>query len=118
MFLGPGYLLQEAFSDPLRAQAVGLIAGAFILALATMMLYFIFSSRPGTGAEKGVDGAGQLHRSLMSWPVRELRWDLRRRLRCQLNRRRKKTAEDCLYLRSPGVESGDNNGYALGMAAK
>lgn len=48
MFLGAGvYLLQEAISDPLRAQAVGLIAGAFILALATMMLYFIFSSRPG-----------------------------------------------------------------------
>lgn len=47
MFLGAGvYLLQEAFSDPLRAQAAGLIAGAFILALATMMLYFIFSSRP------------------------------------------------------------------------
>jgi hypothetical protein len=41
MFLGAGvYLL------PLRAQAVGLIAGAFVLALATMMLYFIFSSRP------------------------------------------------------------------------
>ncbi len=45
-FLGAGvYLLQEAFSDPLRAQAVGLIAGAFILALATMLLYFLFSQR-------------------------------------------------------------------------
>lgn len=48
MFLGAGvYLLQEALSDPLRAQAVGLIAGAFILALATILLYFIFSPRPG-----------------------------------------------------------------------
>jgi hypothetical protein len=48
MFLGAGvYLLQEAFSDPLRAEAVGLIAGAFILALSTMLVYFLFSPRPG-----------------------------------------------------------------------
>ncbi len=47
-FLGAGvYLLQEALSDPLRAQAVGLIAGAFILALSTMLLYFLLSPRPG-----------------------------------------------------------------------
>ena len=45
-FLGAGiYLLQEAFTDPLRAQAVGLITGAFILALATMLLYFVFTPR-------------------------------------------------------------------------
>jgi hypothetical protein len=42
MFLGAGtYLLQEAFSDPLRAQAVGLIAGAFILALATNVVFHL-----------------------------------------------------------------------------
>lgn len=53
MFLGSGvYLLQEAFSDPLRAEAVGLIAGAFILALATVLLYFIFSPPPGYGRSK------------------------------------------------------------------
>lgn len=44
IFLGGGiYLLQESFTDPLRAQAVGLITGAFIIALATILIYFIFS---------------------------------------------------------------------------
>jgi hypothetical protein len=44
IFLGGGvYLLQESFTDPLQAQAVGLIAGAFIIALATILIYFIFS---------------------------------------------------------------------------
>jgi hypothetical protein len=46
IFLGSGiYLLQESFTDPLRAQAVGLIAGAFIIALATILIYFIFTPR-------------------------------------------------------------------------
>jgi hypothetical protein len=41
IFPGSGiYLLQESFTDPLRAQAVGLIAGAFIIALATILIYF------------------------------------------------------------------------------
>jgi hypothetical protein len=48
IFLGSGiYLLQESFTDPRRAQAVGLIAGAFIIALATILIYFIFSPRKG-----------------------------------------------------------------------
>jgi hypothetical protein len=46
IFLGTGiYLLQESFTDPLQAQAVGLIAGAFIIALATILIYFIFTPR-------------------------------------------------------------------------
>lgn len=46
MFLGAGvYLLQDAFSDPLRAEAVGLVAGAFVIALATILIYFIFAPR-------------------------------------------------------------------------
>jgi uncharacterized membrane protein YbhN (UPF0104 family) len=46
LFLGGGiYLLQEALNDPLRAEAIGLISGAFIIALATMLIYFIFSPR-------------------------------------------------------------------------
>jgi hypothetical protein len=54
LFLGGGiYLLQEALSDPLRAQAVGLIAGAFIIALATMLIYFIFSPRSKFKRSKG-----------------------------------------------------------------
>jgi hypothetical protein len=45
LFLGVGiYLLEEAVVDPLSAQSVTLIAGAFTLALATMLFYFIFSS--------------------------------------------------------------------------
>jgi hypothetical protein len=44
IFLGGGvYLLRESFSDLLQALAVGLIAGAFIIALATILIYFIFS---------------------------------------------------------------------------
>jgi hypothetical protein len=43
--LGVGiYLLQEAVVDPLRAQSITLIAGAFTLAVASMLIYFIFSS--------------------------------------------------------------------------
>ena len=46
MFLGAGvYLLQDAFSDPLRAEAVGLVAGAFVIALATILIYFLFAPR-------------------------------------------------------------------------
>jgi hypothetical protein len=46
IFLGAGvYLLQDAFSDPLRAEAVGLVAGAFVIALATILIYFIFAPR-------------------------------------------------------------------------
>jgi uncharacterized membrane protein SirB2 len=52
IFLGSGiYLLQESFTDPLRAQAVGLIA-AFIIALATILIYFIFTPRKRFEAEK------------------------------------------------------------------
>jgi hypothetical protein len=44
IFLGSGvYLLQESFTDPLQTQAVGLIAGAFIIALAAILIYFIFT---------------------------------------------------------------------------
>jgi hypothetical protein len=46
IFLGAGiYLLQESFTDPLPAQALGLIAGAFIIALATILIYFILTPR-------------------------------------------------------------------------
>lgn len=36
--------MQEAVLDPLRAQPITLITGAFTLALASMLIYFIFSS--------------------------------------------------------------------------
>ena len=53
IFLGSGiHLLQESFSDPLRAQAVGLIAGAFIIALATILIYFILTPRKRFETEK------------------------------------------------------------------
>jgi hypothetical protein len=42
IFLGAGiYLQRESFTDPLQAQAVGQIAGAFIIA--TILIYFIFT---------------------------------------------------------------------------
>jgi hypothetical protein len=53
IFLGSGiYLLQESFTDPRRAQAVGLVAGAFIIALATILIYFIFTPRKRFETEK------------------------------------------------------------------
>lgn len=36
--------MQQAVVDPLRAQPITLIAGTFTLALAGMLIYFIFSS--------------------------------------------------------------------------
>jgi hypothetical protein len=52
IFLGAGiYLLQESFTDPLQAQAVGLIAGAFIIALA-ILIYFIFTPGKRFKSEK------------------------------------------------------------------
>jgi hypothetical protein len=66
IFLGAGiYLLQESFTDPLQAQAVGLIAGAFIIALATILIYFIFTPRKRFQSEKA-------HRSHAQTPVHSL----------------------------------------------
>jgi len=66
IFLGTAiYLLQESFTDPLRAQAVGLIAGAFIIALATILIYFIFTPRKRFQSEKA-------HRSYAQTPVHSL----------------------------------------------
>lgn len=46
IFLGAGiYLLREAFADPLTAQSVGVISGAVVIALATMLIYFLVSPR-------------------------------------------------------------------------
>jgi uncharacterized membrane protein YbhN (UPF0104 family) len=45
LLLGVGiYLLQEAVVDPLSAQPITLVAGAFVMAVASMLIYFIFSS--------------------------------------------------------------------------
>jgi uncharacterized membrane protein YbhN (UPF0104 family) len=66
IFLGGGiYLLQESFTDPLRAQALGLIAGAFIMALATILIYFIFTPRKRLLSEK-------VRRIEVRMPVRSL----------------------------------------------
>ena len=47
-FLGAGvYLLQEVFSNPLRDQSAGLITGAFVIALAVILIYYIFIIRRG-----------------------------------------------------------------------
>jgi hypothetical protein len=39
------YILEDAFSDPLAAQAAALIFGAFIIALATILLYYLIRPR-------------------------------------------------------------------------
>jgi hypothetical protein len=39
------YILEDAFSDPLAAQAAALIFGAFIIALATILLYYLVKPR-------------------------------------------------------------------------
>ena len=53
IFLGAGiYLLREAFSDPLTAQSVGVISGAVVIALATMLIYFLVSPRARSRSRK------------------------------------------------------------------
>ena len=39
------YILEDIFADPLAAQAAALIFGAFIIALATILLYYLI--KPG-----------------------------------------------------------------------
>jgi hypothetical protein len=39
------YILEDAFSDPLAVQAAALIFGAFIIALATILLYYLVKPR-------------------------------------------------------------------------
>jgi hypothetical protein len=39
------YILEDAFADPLAAQAAALIFGAFIIALATILLYYLVKPR-------------------------------------------------------------------------
>ena len=53
IFLGAGiYLLREAFADPLTAQSVGVISGAVVIALATMLIYFLVSPRAQSRSRK------------------------------------------------------------------
>jgi hypothetical protein len=53
VFLGAGiYLLREAFADPLTAQSVGVISGAVVIALATMLIYFLVSPRAQSRSRK------------------------------------------------------------------
>jgi riboflavin transporter FmnP len=41
------YLLGDAFEHPLAAQAVAVLAAAFSITLASILLYFLFKPRPG-----------------------------------------------------------------------
>jgi hypothetical protein len=43
------YLLEDAFANPIAAQAAALITGAFIIALATILLYFLLRPRAKSG---------------------------------------------------------------------
>ena len=64
IFLGARiYLPQVSFTDPLQTEALGLFAGAFIIALATILIYFIFTPRKRFQSV----GAPQLQRWLRQW---------------------------------------------------
>jgi hypothetical protein len=53
------YILDDAFANPLAAQAVALVGAAFIIALATILLFYLF--KPKSRASKTV--ARESHRS-------------------------------------------------------
>lgn len=44
------YLLVDAFANPIEAQAAALICGAFIIALATILLYYLVKPTKTSGA--------------------------------------------------------------------
>jgi hypothetical protein len=48
------YLLEDAFANPIAAQAAALIAAAFIIALGTILLYYLISpgKKPGPSVQK------------------------------------------------------------------
>lgn len=46
LIFGP-YLLGDAFEHPLAAHAVAVLAAAFSITLASILLYFLFKPRPG-----------------------------------------------------------------------
>lgn len=46
------YLLEDAFANPLAAQAVALIFGAFIIALATILLFYLI--KPGSRSRMAI----------------------------------------------------------------
>jgi Na+/melibiose symporter-like transporter len=53
LLLIPGlYLIEDALAHPLEAQGAGLIAGAFIIALASLMLFFVFKPRKRSARRK------------------------------------------------------------------
>jgi hypothetical protein len=54
------YILDDAFANPLGAQAVALIAAACIIALATVLLFYLL--KPESRASK--ETARQLHRAV------------------------------------------------------
>jgi hypothetical protein len=52
-FLGAGvYLLVDAFADPLAAQSGALVAAAFIIALASIILFYLFKPKPSLRTPK------------------------------------------------------------------
>lgn len=50
-FLGAGiYILADAFANPVDAQAVALIVAAFVIALASIILFYLFKPRSSRGS--------------------------------------------------------------------
>lgn len=51
IFLCSGiYILEDLFANPIAAQAAALISGAFVIALGTILLFYLL--RPGTAPKK------------------------------------------------------------------
>jgi hypothetical protein len=64
------YILEDALSNPVAAEAVAVIAGAFSIALATILLFYVL--KPSARQHS----VGDQPRSRLIWPERSL--DLRK----------------------------------------
>jgi hypothetical protein len=104
IFLGSGiYLLQESFTDPLQAQAVGLIAGAFIIALATILIYFIFTPRKRFETDQIRGSHPPVHSFAVNTPPLV---------------QQKESAKSLVSTIAPCLTERDSLNYARGIAAK
>jgi hypothetical protein len=72
------YILEDAFAHPVDAQAAALIAAAFVIALAIMLLFYLFKPRKRSetaGHQGSRDSAGLAEPPLLKEPSRSARRD-------------------------------------------
>ena len=65
LLAGGLYILEDAFAHPMEAQAAGVIFAACVIALATLLLFYLFKPR------KGPEAAGLQSSSEPALPVTE-----------------------------------------------